>query len=139
MSRHSELGTSDLEHMVAGIDISTVEYSVANMAAGVFSVPVKPGVIILGVGHEVKTAFSGGATPTVNVGDGTTANKFAATADIVPGTAGTFTVKLGGANAKKYNASGAIVVTAHVDVTAGAGKLFIFTIDLNSNGRLPAL
>ena len=136
MSRQSLLGSNDLENQVVGIDINTVEYAQADMSSNTFSVPVKSGVIILGVGHEVTTVFAGGATPTVTIGDGTTAAKFAASAEIVPETAGTYCFKVA---SKMYASAGAIVVTAHADVTSGAGKLFIFTIDPTATDRLSAL
>lgn len=129
-------GASDLQNLVGEIVVKPVEYSVADMVSHVFTVPVPAGTIVLGVGHEVKTAFSGGATPTVTIGDGTTADKFATSAEIVPGTVNTFALKVA---AKKYNAVGSIKVTVHADVTAGAGKMYILMIDLNGNGRLPGI
>jgi hypothetical protein len=136
MSLTSLLGSSDLEHIVANIEVSTFVYSRADMIGNVLSVPVKPGCIILGVGHEVTTVFAGGATPTVNIGDGVTPTKYATSAEVVPGTKDTLCFKIA---ARKYPVAGAIVVTAHADVTSGAGKLYIFTVDLNGNGRIPSI
>ncbi len=136
MSISSEIGSSDLEHLVADVSMRTVEYSRSDMVGNVLNVPILPGTIVLGVGHEVKTAFSGGATPTVTIGDGTTADKFATSAEVTPGTVNTFAMKM---VPKKYTAAGKIVVTAHADVTAGAGKLFIVYANLNGNSRIPNL
>jgi len=71
-------GGSDLENLVGEIIVKPVNYSVADMVSHVFTLPVLAGTIVLGVLHEVKTAFSGGATPTVTIGDGTTVALFAA-------------------------------------------------------------
>jgi len=136
MSLQSEFGSNDLEHVVANILMRTVEYKQSDMIGNVLTVPVLPGTIVLGVGHEVKTAFSGGSTPTVTIGDGTTVALFAASAEIVPGTVNTFAMKM---VSKKYTAAGKIVVTAHADVTAGAGKLYILYADLNGTDRVPGL
>lgn len=136
MSLQSEFGSNDLEHVVADVVMRTVEYKQSDMVGNVLNVPILPGTIVFGVGHKVITAFSGGATPTVTIGDGTTADKFATSAEIVPGTVNTFAMKM---VAKEYAAAGKIAVTAHADVTAGAGKLFILYTNLNGNDRIPNL
>jgi hypothetical protein len=136
MPLQSEFGSSDLENVVADIVMKTVEYKQSDMVGNTLTVPVLPGIIVLGVGHEVKTAFSGGATPTVTIGDGTTVALFAASAELVPETVNTFAMKM---VPKKFSVAGKIVVTAHADVTAGAGKLFILYTNLNGTDRLPAL
>jgi hypothetical protein len=136
MPLQSEFGSSDLENVVADVVMKTVEYKQSDMVGNVLTIPVMPGTIVLGIGHEVKTAFSGGATPTVTIGDGTTVALFAASAEIVPGTVNTFAMKM---VPKKFTAAGKIVVTAHADVTAGAGKLFVLYANLNGTGRIPNL
>ncbi len=135
----SLLGSSDVEKRVAPVYARTVEYDYSKLdASHLLRIPVAPNTVVLGVAHEVLTAFVGG-TPAIDVGDGTTANKFVATADVVPGTAGTFTLKMGGANCKKYTNSGAIVITGSAGLTAGKGKLTIFEINYDGNGRLAGI
>ncbi len=135
----SLLGSSDLEKRVAPVYARAVEYNFDDLDANhLLRIPVPQNTAVLGVAHEVLAAFAGG-TPTINIGDGTTANKFVATADAVPDTAGTFALKLGGVNCKKFNSAGAIVITGSAGLTAGKGKVTIFEINYDGNGRLPGI
>ncbi len=104
------------------------EIGVADLASGVYKIPVTPGDVILGVRVQVLTAWDGTATCTV--GDAADADGFVPSANIAPATVGAFYNGVGGAGAyaggKCYPTGGAVVVT--IGGTPTAGKLAVSVI-----------
>lgn len=78
-------------------------------------------VYLVEVLHLVRTAFSGG-TPAVDVGDGTTADKYIAASAVTEATAGNLARSIVGA---KLVANALVVITLSASLSAGAGTLFL--------------
>lgn len=76
-------------------------------------------VYLLEVLHIVQTAFAGG-TPSIDVGDGSTAAKYIASATITEVTAGNLARSVVG---QKLVANAKVLVTLSASLSAGAGTL----------------
>lgn len=133
-------GDHEFSNLVFNLLVQKVEYAFSDLGAGdALTIVIPAGRIVLGVAHEVVTAFSGG-TPALNVGDGSDVDFWIAPADVTLGSAGDFYSSIGGANAAsggvKYNATGRIVVDHATGLTQGAGVVYVFYLDPNENWRL---
>lgn len=118
------------------IQVQKVEYEWDDFdASDELKIPVEAGLAVLGVAHEVVTGFSGG-TPTIDIGDGSTTDFWLGNADITETTAGDFQNSLAGAvGGAKFNAAGNVVLTSSTELAAGAGAVYIFSIDARTNWR----
>lgn len=88
-------------------------------------------VLVKEIVHIVETAF--GASATIAVGDGTTANYWLATADVTQNTTGHVATSRLAAAAKAgrfYTTNGEIKVTVGGTHTAGKGRLLAYLIRL---------
>lgn len=118
-------------------------FTYADMQAGAFAVsfPVEAGTMILSVALRIDTLFEG-TSPVLQVGDGSTADGYLATTDVDAESAGAFGNSAGVANAYQlgvyYSSSGLIIVDCNVAPTAGAGRIFMQTLKVDRNWRLPA-
>ena len=105
-----------------------------------FDQPINQGFLVANLlpadGKDIDEAFAG-TTPTVNIGDGTTPAKFAATANIVPGTPGTF--YWNPSAQAHYASAGVLRVTLGSACTAGKIAVCIQSFNLDGDWRLPAL
>ena len=135
--QYSALGDTDFSERRAVADIKVVHIDHSDAGAGTtIDIPIDAGTYICAVGTRIDEAFAG-TTPTVNVGDGTTPNKFAATANIVPGTPGTF--YWNPSAQAHYASAGVLRVTLGSACTAGKIAVMIQSFNLDGDWRLPAL
>lgn len=120
------------------VKVRTYDYAYTDLVSNAYAIPIPAGTVILGVGHEVRTAFTGG-TPAINIGDGSSTTYWIAAASITPGSQGNFYNSIGntasGGGGRKYNSAGSVVVTHATDLAAGAGRVYVFMLDLNTNWR----
>lgn len=140
MSRQSNYGSSDLENPVVNIDCKVVNYTAADLVSGYFNVHIKGNTIVNSVAHLVTTAFSGATTGacavTIGTGVSGAGADFLASAQIVPGTKNTF---VSDPTKNKYFAADGVIQVTALGSDTGAGKMFIYTTDLNGTDRLAAL
>lgn len=99
-----------------------MDYGFADVAPTI-TIPASPSqpVYIIEVLSLVRTALAGG-TATVTLGDGTTADLYATSAQVVPATAGTVWRSVKGA---KLTANGLVVATLGASNTSGALTVFV--------------
>lgn len=102
-------------------EVALLEYNYNDSVLEIeFKASVQEPIYLLEVGHIVLTAFSGG-TPAIDVGDGTTSDKYIGSASVTEGTAGNRVVSAVGA---KLTARGVVKVTLSASLAAGKGLLF---------------
>ncbi len=121
--------------VIPEIEVISYKYSDLDATAHTLTIPIDPDTVVVKVGHEVVKAFSGG-TPSIDIGDGTTAAYFLGSASITEGAAGNLAF---GTASKKYATGGVIVVTHAAGLTAGEGKVFIEKFSTKGNWRQPNL
>lgn len=144
--QYSKIAYQEFEKIRYIPEIEAVRFDFADLnASNEFKVPLDTGQIVLGVGLEIMTAWaSGGSTPTVTVGDADTANGYLASGDVAPETIGAFAFSAGlGTNTfakgKKYNAANYVKVTLSLDADVGEAILYIQTLRVDGNWRVPAV
>jgi hypothetical protein len=119
--------------------VQAIDYAYTDLdASDDLYIPVIAGTLMIGVAHEVVTAFSGG-TPSCTVGDGDSSTGWLISTDITETSQGNFAFSLAKANTyspgKLYSAGGYIIVTHAASLAAGAGRVYLFFIDMNENWR----
>jgi len=115
-----------------GMKVLKYDYGFADLD---LTIPIDAGVIVLGVGHEVVTAFDGG-TEAINIGDGSTTDLWMASAVVAPTSAGSFSHSFPLKDGIKTGASAEkVVLTASTELTAGAGSVYLFIVDTRENWR----
>lgn len=132
----SKVGDTEFSHVSFPLIVEKFPYAFDDLDASfTLTIPVEPGNIILGVGHEVTTQFAGG-TPTVKVGDGSTADYYltttacaATTLNVAHSLGSGVSVSTGSTTPKK------VVVTGSTQLSAGEGVVYIFRFDTNTNWR----
>lgn len=121
---------SDGERYDGFWEMIAYDHSDADIALRFAASAAQP-VLVKEVVHIVETAF--GASATVAVGDGTTANYWLAAADVTQNTPGNVADSLLATAAKAgrlYTANGEIKVTVGGTHTAGKGRLLVYLIRL---------
>lgn len=130
------VGDHEFSFVSFPMQVQIVEYAFSDFDASYeLKIPVESGLAVLGVAHEVTTAFSGG-TPSIDVGDGSTTDFWLGTADITETVTGNFSNSLSaGVGGAKFNSAGNVVLTSSTELAAGAGAVYIFSIDQRTNWR----
>jgi hypothetical protein len=108
------------------VDFIVLDYDY-NSTTLEIDLPASPSgpMYLLDVKHLVRTAFAGG-TPQIDIGDGTTTNKYLTHSQITATTAGDFqTLSSGQKVSAKLVAAAKIVITLSASLTAGAGTLIV--------------
>lgn len=108
--------------LVSQEDVVAFEYAwdSTNLQVTINASPDHP-VYVAEVSHLVRTAFAGG-TPSIEVGDGTTAAKYIATAAITETLADNLARSITG---KKFTAPFVVLVTLSASLSAGAATVFV--------------
>jgi len=138
---YRETGDHEFSYVSYPLICAKFDYTYADLnASDEYVIPVEADHMVLGVAHEVTTAFSGG-TPALDIGDGTDVDFWIVNTEMDMTALGNFftsfaTAQPGQAGAM-FSTAGMIKLTHAASLSAGAGSVYVFMFDFRGNWRTP--